>query len=376
MKKILVVYPGFPHYRKGVIEKLLESKKFDFYFIGDKMMMNSSIRPYDFVDNPKFINSPSFYLGPLLFHKNMIKYIRQNDFDAYIFHSAPYWLTIYFAVIYTKFKKKIIFNWTHGILYKAGSKKAKIFKLFYKPFDGFLLYGSFAKQNMIQDGFLEDRLTVIFNSLDYEAQIGYRNSATKEELFELRKKLFSNPLNYQLLFIGRLTVQKKLPMLIAALKILKEKGVNVNLLIVGDGTERLNLIQEVIDNNLQENVCFYGASYDEQTNYRLIASSDCCVSPGEVGLTAIHSLMYGTPVITHNDFEKQMPEYESIVSGLNGEFFEFDNIGDMVNSIITCMNYKGGKNKLREDCYKMIDEIFNPTSQQVLIEESLNKFLK
>ena len=44
------------------------------------------------------------------------------------------------------------------------------------------------------------------------------------------------------------------------------------------------------------------------------------VSPGNVGLTAIHSLSYGTPVLTHNNFNNQMPEVESIQPGFNGYF--------------------------------------------------------
>ncbi len=88
--------------------------------------------------------------------------------------------------------------------------------------------------------------------------------------------------------------------------------------------EKKRLLKRVNYHSLQDRVNFFGASYDEELNYRLIACSDCCISPGEVGLTAIHSLMYGTPVITHNNFDQQMPEYEAIIPKYNGDYFNFN----------------------------------------------------
>ena len=54
--------------------------------------------------------------------------------------------------------------------------------------------------------------------------------------------------------------------------------------------------------NLQDQIWFYGACYDESKLGELIFNADLCVSPGNVGLTAVHSMGYGTPVITHNNF--------------------------------------------------------------------------
>ena len=72
---------------------------------------------------------------------------------------------------------------------------------------------------------------------------------------------------------------------------------------------------------LNQNVCFFGPCYDEFEIGMLIYNAALCVSPGNVGLTAIHSLSYGTPVISHNDFKHQMPEFEAIVPGETGAFF-------------------------------------------------------
>ena len=53
-------------------------------------------------------------------------------------------------------------------------------------------------------------------------------------------------------------------------------------------------------------------AYDENEIGDLIYNADLCVSPGNVGLTAIHTLTYGTPVLSHANFPNQMPEFEAI----------------------------------------------------------------
>ena len=49
--------------------------------------------------------------------------------------------------------------------------------------------------------------------------------------------------------------------------------------------------------------------------------SDLTVSPGNIGLTAIHSLSYGTPVCSHSNFNNQMPESEAIINFEKWFFF-------------------------------------------------------
>ena len=72
---------------------------------------------------------------------------------------------------------------------------------------------------------------------------------------------------------------------------------------------------------MEGNCIFYGATYDEKELSKLIYMSDLTVSPGNIGLTAIHSLSYGTPVCSHSNFNNQMPESEAIINFENGFFF-------------------------------------------------------
>ena len=61
----------------------------------------------------------------------------------------------------------------------------------------------------------------------------------------------------------------------------------------------MGILEKLAQPLLKKGLChFQGAVFDE-SNSELIYHSDLCVSPGNVGLTAIHSLTYGVPVATH-----------------------------------------------------------------------------
>ena len=124
--------------------------------------------------------------------------------------------------------------------------------------------------------------------------------------------------------------------------------------------------------DLNDQVWFYGASYDEKTNAELIYNADLCVSPGNVGLTAMHALIFGCPVITHNYFEWQMPEYEAIHAGNTGDFFKMDDIADLIATISKWFAVKSDKREeVRKACFKEIDTNWNPYYQMDIIKKNI-----
>jgi glycosyltransferase involved in cell wall biosynthesis len=123
--------------------------------------------------------------------------------------------------------------------------------------------------------------------------------------------------------------------------------------------------------NLLPNVCFYGSSFDEVENAKLIYASDLCVAPGEIGLTAMHSLVYGTPVVTHGDFSKQMPEYEAVVSGRSGLFFREGDLLDLTDKINCWLDAGKCRDEVRTDCREIILKKYNPSYQREVIEKAI-----
>lgn len=263
--------------------------------------------------------------------------------------------------------KKKVFFWTHGPYGKEGWLKRMIQYVFYRLVDGGFVYGNYSRDILIKRGLSADKYVTIHNSLDYDRQIEIRNKGLKSDVYAKHFEK-SNPV---LLFIGRLTKVKKLDMLVNAVSKLKEKCEDYNLVFVGDGTERDALTKLADRNGIQDRVWFYGACYDEKTNAELIYNADMCVAPGNVGLTAMHSMVFGTPVISHNNYPWQMPEFEAIRPGRTGDFFEYENLESLCDCISRWFKENHNREDVRKACYEEIDTQWNPQFQIEVLKQYL-----
>ena len=169
-----------------------------------------------------------------------------------------------------------------------------------------------------------------------------------------------------------MTPVKRLDLLINAVALLKEKRKCYNVVLVGDGSERTNLELIVSNHKIEKQVWFYGESYDEKQNAKLLFNADVCVAPGNIGLTAIHSLMFGCPAISHNNYSLQMPEFESIKPNVTGDFFlynDYYNLAEVIDRWLT--SHKVSRENVRKACYKEIDTFWTPYYQLEIIKKHL-----
>ena len=277
------------------------------------------------------------------------------------------WLFYFRAKLF--YPKKKIYLWGHGWYGKESYIQKLIKKIFFRKVDGFFLYGDYAKSEMIKEGFEINKLHVIKNSLDYDKQLELRNNIYPSDVY---KRHFKN--DYPtIIFIGRLTQVKKLDQIVKAVGLLQQRGEHYNIVFVGDGKMHQMLEAETVKYHLQDNVWFYGACFDEKMNAEFIYNADLCVAPGNIGLTAMHVLMFGCPAISHNDFKWQMPEFEAIIPGKTGDFFEYDNVDDLARCISQWFtSKKNSREDVRLACYKEIDEYWNPHYQLNLIRKTLD----
>ena len=149
-------------------------------------------------------------------------------------------------------------------------------------------------------------------------------------------------------------------MLINCLERLNQEGFPTNLMMVGADDEGTGIDRLVKEKGLTDKVWSYGPCFDERLLGEFFSSATVCISPGNVGLTAIHSLSYGCPVITHGDFPYQMPEFEAIRPNITGAFFKRDDINDMTETIKKWIeSYRHNRDQIRQQAYDEIDKKWN-----------------
>lgn len=368
MEKLCIIYNFAQHYRTNIFSLIDQEFDCDFVF-GDSM---SDVKKMDYaLLHGTVTETHTQWLGGGWYYQPKVVSMLFADYSHYILlgetRALSTWLFCILARMF--FPKKKVYFWSHG-WYGKETRMEKFIKkiLFRLPNAGVFLYGNYARELMVREGFNPDKLFVIHNSLAYDKQLGIRHKLSSSDIYY---RHFGNSC-LNLIFIGRLTKVKRLDLLMEALLELKKNGCSYNLTLVGDGSEKENLQNLVRNYDLGKNVWFYGACYDEMENAELIYNADLCVSPGNVGLTAMHSLMFGTPVITHDNFPYQMPEFEAIHQGVTGDFFEMGNADSLAECISGWFDrHESDRDRVREACYKEIDTSWNPYFQIGVIKKYL-----
>lgn len=363
---ICLIYNYAQHYRTNIFCLMDKELAIDFVF-GDKYLDVKKM-DYSLLNNfKKEVKNIRFLKEPLTFQIGVIPLIK--DYPTYIMLGDLHSISTWAMLILSKIFRKKIYLWSHGWYGKEGKLKIVLKKIFFGLADGTFLYGNYAKDLMIKAGLNADKLHVIHNSLMYTEHIELRKH-TKETL--IFQNHFNN--NYKnIIFVGRLTAQKRLDMLFQALIELKSLGLVYNLTIIGTGEKEASLKELTEKIGLNKTTWFYGPCYNESLLAELIFNADLCVSPGNVGLTAIHSMTFGTPVITHNNFSKQGPEFEAIKEGVTGAFYTYNNAISLANTIQNWISTQKNRIEIRNKCYKVIDEKWNPYYQIEVIKSTLNQ---
>jgi glycosyltransferase involved in cell wall biosynthesis len=369
--KILIVYHYIALYREPVFLSLDELDSVEVTLAADTESNND----IELIGCNSSLYKSNFYKlenkwlpKGVLWQRGLSRLLKSTSFDKVIFLGDPHFISTWYFLYKLKKRSVPTFLWTHGFLGRSSKILDRLKLKMYSYSSGLLLYGNEAKVDLVNHGYDSNKLHVINNSLDYESQKKYRERLTSDNLFDIRKKLFANPF-FQIVFIGRLTHHKKLDWILFAANELRKIDVNVNILFIGDGEAKCFLEDLTTNYSLNEQVNFYGASHNEEELSSLLCSSDLCVAPGEIGLTAMHSLGYGIPVITHNNRFKQMPEYESIVDGVTGYLYEFGSI----ESLVSCIKKAVDKPiaNVKANCIEKIENEYTPKIQANLIYRAL-----
>lgn len=364
--KLCLIFNQASHYREAIYCAIDKEYDCDWYFSDSK----DGIKQMDMslLKNTKLYKTYNFH-NVLYWEKGIIKLLFKKEYQVFLKLGESRSLSGYIFNFIAWIMGKKVYLWTHGWYGKEKGINAIIKFQLFRHAEGIFTYGDYAKKLLIKRGINADKIFPIHNSLNYDNQKRIRENIVLNKIY---KEHFNN--NFPtIIFIGRLTKVKKLDLIIKALAKLRDERLELyNLVFVGDGIEKERLEKETNLYNLKNNVWFFGSCYDEQENAELLYNADLCVAPGNIGLTAIHAMMFGCPCITHNDFSLQMPEFETIKEGITGMFFERNNVNDLANKISIWFNLKSNsREEVRSACYNVIDNYWNPYFQMNVIKSVL-----
>jgi 1,2-diacylglycerol 3-alpha-glucosyltransferase len=163
---------------------------------------------------------------------------------------------------------------------------------FYRACDLVIIPSPSMRAILVEHFGLDSPVEVIPNGLDLSS---YRAQIEPVE----RTQLGFSPGDIVIIYVGRLSPEKNLPLLLRAFYGVTNTFDNIRLLIVGDGPERENLAAQLKHMHIQERVCFTGmVAYDEVPAY--LRTADIFVTPSSAetfGLSTIEAMAAGLPVL-------------------------------------------------------------------------------
>ena len=347
MHKVLLIEPVLAHYRKDVFQTFNNSKDFNFEIIAGRSYQgiyslqnkNSLFDHLTF----KFFNHTFYYLN------GAVKYALSKKTTAIICTGVDFHLlhTIILFFIYRIILRKKFFWWSHATMCHQGKFGFFLRKFFYKSSSGIFAYNMAGRDNLQLMGVKDQKIVVVNNSINKE-DYGYLNYDIYNKK---RGKVFT------ILYSGRVTKAKKIDILIKALGILKEKNAfDFKCYIIGDG-ELAEIRKITKELNISEKVDFVGAKYGKEV-YPYFLNSDLFVYPGGIGLSALHSLSFGIPILTTNNLSLHFPEFELLKPGFNGDLFIDNSSEDVANKIVEWRNkLNNARDIYINNCIQQINEL-------------------
>lgn len=368
--RVAVVYHFFAHYREAVVGRLARSGKARFTFFGDDHDYESSIKAGSFGPPVDHRACPTHRIrGSWMWQPGLIRVAASREFDQLILLGNPYWIATWIGAIVGRLTGKRVMFWSHGFLTPPSGVKGWMRRVFFHLAHAHLFYGRGAKANAVALGWDPRRIHVIGNSLDLDRQAAARSAIDAAAISACRAGLFRRPELPTVICSCRLQPKKRLDLLVRAASILQAAGSPINVIIIGDGPERGRL--ESASRAAGIAVHFEGACYDERRIALLTMSSDLTVCPGFIGLTAIHSMAYGVPVITNKRSSEEAPEVESIVEGTTGDLFDDGDVDDLVRVMRPWLARLADQDRIRNACIRMVERHWSPDSQLHAIEQAV-----
>lgn len=342
-KKILIVQRILPSYRAPVFSDIANLTNCEVTIFAAK-----AEKGYGNSDNEKFNLSYARaswkqFFGILYFDKSIFSLWRKHDI---IFHVADFkftslWISLFLSI----FSSKKVYLHGQGGYKRKGLLVNIIYKFILLLADGYVCYTDYSKATLLDKvpKFMHKKISVCSNTLVIDS------------VDQVLQKNVEN----SLLYIGRLRKKCDIEVLLEAAS---RSGAHVRVIGLGD-TEYMDSLKEQFGSI----ATFYGSVYDEKEQQDIAKSCVAGVYGGDAGLSVVHYMALGLPVIIHGDISKHMgPEPSYVEEGVNGLLFDRKNIQSLSEKITLLLQDDDYRQKIALGSLATFKGLAKPTMSEKL----------
>jgi len=219
------------------------------------------------------------------------KFVKKGDFD--IVHTHMYHANLYGRIAACLAGVPVILSGVHNIYQKRKRHRIFINRVLSKITDRVVVGSSAVMEDVKRyDRVPEEKIEVLPHGIDTDIFM------KKHDRYIVRERLGLSLEDYVVGNVARLEEAKGQRFLIDAVRILKDKGLDIKCLIVGSGSLEKELKDLVIKNRIENDVIFLGTRQDLP---ELFSAMDIFILPSlweGVPLALLSSMAAGLPVVT------------------------------------------------------------------------------
>ena len=314
--KVLLIQEYIPHYRIAIFNLLADLVDLTVIYSEGDISSEATFKTLYIPKKVLPINIFNKKINIVFSKKSYYKIAK--DFDVVICIAYYNWVDM-IMMEYLPHKYKLIY-WgigvaaSYGIPYDSSESYARKTCRHANKVDAMLFYSDYPVKKYSLLGVSSSKLFVANNTVQV-----YNCS-------------YSPSGRNTILFIGTLYKDKGVDRLILSyLAAYKKNSLLPNLIIIGDGEERVYLENIVSSSNLSHKVTFAGKITDERILSEYFSKALICVSPNQAGLSVLKSMGYGVPYVTHKNAITG-GEIFNIHDGIDGVLLnDFDELEEIIN---------------------------------------------
>ncbi len=312
--KIAFVYDAVYPWVKGGAEmrihelgKRLSDKGYEVHIYGVKWWEGENTIRYESMTlhgvckaRDLYVNGRRSISEAIVFSIKLFPELRKENFDLIDVSVFPYFSCFTVKMISILKKTPAVFTWhevwdDYWYVYmgKAGFFGKLIEKTVSKLSDKHIAVSEWTKKRLKDLKVPEERIQVIHNGIDLK-EISRIEPEGRTSFLEFENK------RYDIIFAGRLIKEKNVDLLVKAVSLLKEDFPNVKCCIVGDGPEKLSLVELAKKTGVYESIEFSGFQ-EYKALIGKIKVSKVLVLPSSregFGMVVIEAFACAVPVIT------------------------------------------------------------------------------
>lgn len=315
-----IVQPALAKYRIPVFRELASRAGIDLHVVYGETPGLNNVDPDGFRATPAKLRVRWLMGSKALYFPAQFWSANRRECDVLVLTWTPRYVLLLPSILRAHWGGLGVVLWGHGL-----SKSDRPFwrwcrDLLARRADCLLFYDQDTAQGYLDEGWPASRIGVAANAIDHTAIDAAREHwlSSPDRLAEFRR---SHGLEGQrvLLFVSRLLPENRVDLLLEAAARVAERDPALRVVIIGAGdAQREALRRRARELGVERMTIFQDGLYNEEELAPWFLCADVFCYPENIGLSILHALWYGLPVVTSDRRECHNPEIAYLDEGVNG----------------------------------------------------------